>query len=411
MADMILWKEALEDICPSRRCLNCLGQYVAKSHRVREWRWCVLSNKLLCYYQDSTSMDIHQNTTKKLNCYTKSASSPKVVRGDICLVDKVQPGVFRISSTAREAQEPPGSTTFVEVLREWGCSWLWKHMSVKGGTDWIAQVIMAGSLVAIMDGSYMQQIYPNLCLAAFVLECSHGRGRLIGSFKEASKAASAYRGELLGLMVIHLILVSVNWVHKSLSGNVKVVSGCLEALQRVTFFPPYQIPSRCKHSDILKNILVNCQALTFSTNYSHVKAHQDNTSSFNKLSRSLQLNCICDHLAKQRLSNGVHKSKGLSQLFPLEPIGIFVGGKKLSSETRPLLQFYAHHQLARGLFHRKKILLRDEFEEVDWESVHRALHLVPHLFQFCASKHVLGIAGTMKFLAHQDGQDSTCPSC
>ncbi len=32
--DMILWKEALEDICPSRQRLNCLGQYVAKSHRV-----------------------------------------------------------------------------------------------------------------------------------------------------------------------------------------------------------------------------------------------------------------------------------------------------------------------------------------------------------------------------------------
>ena len=95
----------------------------------------------------------------------------------------------------------------------------------------------------------------------------------------------------------------------------------------------------------------------FSINYSHVKVHQDDTSSFDKLSRSLQLNCICDHLAKQRLSNGVHKSKGVSQLFLLEPIGIFVGGKKLSSETGPLLRFYTNHQLARGLFHWKKILL------------------------------------------------------
>jgi hypothetical protein len=34
LADMILWREALEDICPSRWRLNCLGQYVAKSHRV-----------------------------------------------------------------------------------------------------------------------------------------------------------------------------------------------------------------------------------------------------------------------------------------------------------------------------------------------------------------------------------------
>ena len=72
-------------------------------------------------------------------------------------------------------------------------------------------------------------------------------------------------------------------------------------------------------------------------NYSHVKAHQDDTTSFDKLSRSLQLNCICDHLAKQRLSDGEPEPKGGSQLFPLEPIGIFLGGEKLSSETGPLL--------------------------------------------------------------------------
>jgi hypothetical protein len=34
MEDMNLWKEALEDICPSRQRLTCLGQYVTKSHWV-----------------------------------------------------------------------------------------------------------------------------------------------------------------------------------------------------------------------------------------------------------------------------------------------------------------------------------------------------------------------------------------
>ncbi len=67
-------------------------------------------------------MDIYRNTTKKLNQYIKSATLHRVVQGDICLVDKVQPGIFRIISTAREAKEPPSLTTFVEVLHEWGCS-------------------------------------------------------------------------------------------------------------------------------------------------------------------------------------------------------------------------------------------------------------------------------------------------
>ncbi len=36
---------------------------------------------------------------------------------------------------------------------------------------------------------------------------------------------------------------------------------------------------------------------------------------------------------------------------------------------------------------------------------------MPRLFQVWAAKHVMGIAGTMKFLAHQDGRDPICPSC
>ncbi len=226
------------------------------------------------------------------------------------MVDEIQPGVFGITSTARETQDTAKPTTFLEVLREWGCSWLWETMTIVGGMEWIAQAITAGSLVAVTDGSYIRQLYPHLCSAAFILECSYARGRLVGLFKEASKAANAYRGELLGLMAIHLILVSINRVHKSLSGSAKVVSNCLGALQRVTNLPPYRIPSRCKYSDILKNILVNCRDLTFSINYSHVKAHQDNMTPFEKLSRSSQLNCICDHLAKQRLSDGEAKPKG-----------------------------------------------------------------------------------------------------
>jgi hypothetical protein len=76
--------------------------------------------------------------------------------------------------------------------------------------------------------------------------------------------ANAYRGELLGLMAIHLILLSANKIHGALVGSAEVISNCLGALRRVTELPPYRIPSRCKHSDILKNILVICRALSFT---------------------------------------------------------------------------------------------------------------------------------------------------
>ncbi len=310
LADMILWKEAPKDICPSKWCLNCLGLFIAKSHQVWEWQWCALLNKLLQYHHNTSSMDVYKNTTKKLNRYTKSFSTPWVVQGDICSMDEIQPGVFCITSTAQEVQDPNKPLFFVEVLHEWGYCWLCEHISIEGGTDWIVQAITAGSLVAVTDRSYTWQLYLRSCSAAFILECTQGRGQLIGLLKEASRAANAYRGELLGLMAVHLILVSMNWVRRSLRGSIQVVSNCLRALQQVTYLPPYRIPSRCKHSNILKNLLVNYRDLPFSVHYSCVKAHQDNTVAFDKLSRKSQLNSICDHLAKQRLSKGDSKWMG-----------------------------------------------------------------------------------------------------
>ena len=63
------------------------------------------------------------------------------------------------------------------------------------------------------NGLYTKELYPDLCSAAFVLEYRKGRGKIFGSFPEQSVAAGAYRGELLGLMAIHLILLTVNKVN------------------------------------------------------------------------------------------------------------------------------------------------------------------------------------------------------
>jgi hypothetical protein len=79
--------------------------------------------------------------------------------------------------------------------------------------------------------------------------------------------ANAYQGELFGLMAIHLLLLSMNKIYPTLKGSVEILSDCLGALNRVSYLPPYRIPSRCRHSDILKNILVNCRDLSFTTYY------------------------------------------------------------------------------------------------------------------------------------------------
>ena len=108
-----------------------------------------------------------------------------------------------------------------------------------GGYNWLHEAITDGTLLAVTDGSYICKRYPDLCSAEFVLECTKGLGRMIGLFSESSQVANAYRGELLGLMAIHLILLSVDRIHGAIARNVEVVSNCLGALQRVMDLPLY----------------------------------------------------------------------------------------------------------------------------------------------------------------------------
>ena len=94
----------------------------------------------------------------------------------------------------------------------------------------------------------------------------------------------------MGLMAIHLILLAANKVWPSLRGRAVIYSDCLGALERVENLPPHRIPTKCRHSDIMKNILVNWTSLSFTLAYSHVKSHQDDREEFINLPRPAQLN-------------------------------------------------------------------------------------------------------------------------
>ena len=149
-------------------------------------------------------------------------------------------------------------------------------MVLVGKDNWIEKAIANCSCVAVTDGSYMRELYPNVCSTAFIFECTNGTVRLIGSFPETTVSENAYQGELLGLMAIHFILRSINEMAPALIGLVTIISDCLGAIGRVKHLPPHRIPSRCKNSDILKNILARCCDLTFQQVFEHVDAHQDN---------------------------------------------------------------------------------------------------------------------------------------
>jgi hypothetical protein len=177
----------------------------------------------------------------------------------------------------------------------------------------------------------MKTLYPYIHSKAFIFECNNGSGRLWGSFPEACQNLCRYRGELVGLMAVHLILLAVNEVNQGLTGSVTICFDCLGTLDKVKNLPPSRIPTRSSHSDVLKNILLNCNDLTFDSYYSHVAAHQVDREDYRLLLRPYQLNCSMDYLAKKALWNLQATRLPPQQAFSLEPV-CFAGPTKITTD-------------------------------------------------------------------------------
>jgi hypothetical protein len=206
--------------------------------------------------------------------------------------------------------------------------WEGLKLSGEGGDDtgvWLSTAIRDNTLVAVTDGSYMKELYPTMNSCAFIFECSAGGGRLTDAFSEQRMAACSYHGELLGLLAIHLILLSINKVNPNLLGPVHIYSNCLGALDKVKSLPTHRIPSKCCHLDVLKNIMIHCSAMTFDCLFSHVPAHQDDREDFENLSQQTQLNCAADFGAKRVLLSQNPVDLPKLQAFPLEAISVWAG--------------------------------------------------------------------------------------
>jgi hypothetical protein len=194
--DMTLWRNAMHAICPSRRLSRGVGRFVRQTHRIWKWHWNSNESTLHCINDDGISEDVYV-AGKKPNRFHFSHSQQRRQLHFACLVQPTIDGQhWRLLSTTPMAAAVKPPTTFLGVLESWGNTWLWEHMTVSGGTEWIHISINDGSLVAVTDGLYIREVYPNLCSAAFVLECAKGRGRIFGSFSERLDVANAYRGEL-----------------------------------------------------------------------------------------------------------------------------------------------------------------------------------------------------------------------
>lgn len=351
--------------------------------------------------------------TRRPNCWTRSRIDvPAADNGVLCTVRVAAPAVKAICSYAPRAPAPPVPASFWEVLVKWDCLWLWESVQLVGPTNWIAEAIASGTCIAVTDGSFQPKCRSDVCSAAFFLESTDRRFKLVGAFPERSETANAYRGELLGLLAIHLILLAINKIDQDLTGTVTIYSDCQRALGGVESLPSFKIPAASKHSDILKTILVNCSNLSFERKYKHIAAHQDDNAAFHTLSRPAQLNCAVDAGAKRQIQLLDPTLSLVQRPFPLEPITCFAGRWKLTPGMKSQMRFWCQRIFARESLIDMKVLTVAQFDEVAWREVSQTLEEVPRLFQIWSCKQVLGIARTNHLISKWDlTVDPRCPSC
>lgn len=397
--------------------MDRLGPFMLQGHKLWDWTVSLSAGLLLRQGVDGVTLfrrvQSHGSGERGSRWVEEVGASPRPsLLGLPCTVRHLSRGGVRIASEVDDGGFMERHEDLVEVLCSWGHMWMWRGLTFLGGTKWLFPAIEAGTCVAVMDGSYMREIYPNLGAAAFVLEYTAGSGRIIGAFPETSLEASAFHSELLGLLEIHLLLLAANRVRLHLGGRVHIFSDCLGALGQVIDLPKDRIPARCKHGDALKSLMLQCQELFFGCTYSHVSAHQDNLVMMAYLSCPTQLNWYMDGLVKTTIWSQDLDDLPRQDSFPLEPVAVYIGGHKIAPGRGEALRFWVHKILAEEVFYEQGVMGSDQFHAIPWREVYDALHEVPEMFQKWACKQVLDIVAiNCNMFYYTEGHDPRCLSC
>ena len=253
-SDFRLWNEALLQIRALGGRLH-IGGHLRQGHKAWPWKYDIKSLQLFHIKEDGVDLyepALCEGARTRANRYVCTDERTGVIpRGGPCTIGETAgEGILKIISFTDNPPPTEPPLTFRQVLSEWGHIWMWESLNLSGdGEDkdgaWWREAIEENTLVAVTDGSYMKELYPDMKSCAFIVECSRDRGRMSGAFSEQTMASCSYRGELLDLLAIHLILLSINKINPTLTSSVHIYSDCLGALNKVKNLPPHQIPSKC----------------------------------------------------------------------------------------------------------------------------------------------------------------------
>jgi hypothetical protein len=166
--------------------------------------------------------------------------------------------------------------SFWEFVRSMGGEWMWEHIYTPHGLDAVVEAVASGSAVYNTDGSYSRKIRSDVDGAGWVIYCKTRKKIVLkGSFYEWCDKAGSYRGELVGLLSVHMLIMAVEEFY-DLSDGPRGLVGCdnLGGLNK-SKERRRKIPSATKHADVLRVLRRVHARLRGKLEYKHVYGHQD----------------------------------------------------------------------------------------------------------------------------------------
>ena len=283
---------------------------------------------------------------------------------------------------------------------------MWDHVVGNRDMVWFWDVLMHGTAVMVADGSYARDLDPHLCGTGWAIVCTNTKKLVKGSFFERSLMASVNRGELLRMVAIHALVASAAAVYDLPVNHGSIHCDNMGALGKARTHNR-RVKSSLRQGDLVRAIRAMKQGLFLQLRYKYVKSHQDDVTSWEMLPLDQRLNVICNTLAKQAVGRGLSMdavNRSVPPLsLPFEQTSVVIGGNKMTSDVSEPVRYFLRRVEAKRFF-TQAIDIQDngvnrgglgwtneQFELVDWESLHESLKTRPDMFRIWLSKQCMGV--------------------
>ena len=164
--------------------------------------------------QDITGLTAQERGSTLGQCGPGKSRKPSLVTEAIaqpCSTGhKAEDTVLMLSTGPAQVQPDSTPQSLVDLVCSWGRAWMWESMPNSGPSfKWAVTVLAEGTGTWVTNGSFMPDTADNVSGAGLLLYCSKTGHKLTGSFYEESKSAGSHRGEQLGLLAIHIVIVAI----------------------------------------------------------------------------------------------------------------------------------------------------------------------------------------------------------